>query len=117
MTEDAARDMKVRLRADMRVAMKEGRPAEVKVIRTLVAAIDNAEAPPILLALEEPVVDPSVYAPTEVERLVLTRAQVRCVILSEVDERERAAVELDGLQPDRAEALRAEAVIAKRYVE
>ena len=116
MSEDAARDMKVRLRADMRVAMKEGRAAEVKVIRTLIAAIDNAEAPPILLVHEEPV-DPSANSSTEVERLVLTRAQVRRVILSEVDERERAAVELDGLQAERAEALRAEAVIAKRYVE
>lgn len=44
MTEDAGERMKARLRADLVAAMKDRRTAEAKVLRTLVAAIDNAEA-------------------------------------------------------------------------
>jgi hypothetical protein len=108
--------MKARLRADMRVAMKEGLATEVKVIRTLVAAIDNAEAPPISSQPANPV-DPSVNASAEVDRLMLSADAVRCVILSEIDERERVASELQGPQAARADALRDEARIARRYLE
>lgn len=34
-------------RADPRAAMKEGRGSDAGLIRTLIAAIDNAEAPPV----------------------------------------------------------------------
>lgn len=44
---DAAPAMKTRLRADLRAAMKAGRASEARLIRALVAAIDNAEAPPL----------------------------------------------------------------------
>jgi hypothetical protein len=47
MLDDAGRDMKARLRADLRNAMKDRRTIEAKVIRALIAAIDNAEAPPV----------------------------------------------------------------------
>jgi uncharacterized protein YqeY len=109
--------MKARLRADLVAAMKSKRPVEAKVLRTLVAAIDNAEAP---------AADPGGTAmdhhhfhsrSAEVERRLLSRSAVRAVLLAEVDERERAAVEMDSVQQtSRAEALRAEALIATRYL-
>jgi len=43
--------MPARLRADLRVATKDRRTVEAEVIRTLVAAIDNAEAACIRAAL------------------------------------------------------------------
>ncbi|HEX2842275.1 hypothetical protein [Hyphomicrobium sp.] len=108
MAVDAGREMKAKLRGDMRAAMKDGRSVEVEVIRTLVTAIDNAEAPPI----------DAVNSSVKVEPLVLSSPQVRLVIMEEVHERERAAAELERLEKaDRAEALRAEARLAKRYVE
>jgi len=45
MSQDAGGEMKVRLRADLRAAMKDRRAVEAKVIRALIAALDNAEAP------------------------------------------------------------------------
>jgi uncharacterized protein YqeY len=40
----SASALKERLRADLKAAMRERRPEEVAVIRTLLAAVDNAEA-------------------------------------------------------------------------
>lgn len=45
MPDSAATEMKARLRADLRAAMKSRNTTEAKVIRSLVAALDNAEAP------------------------------------------------------------------------
>lgn len=47
---DAAREMKARMRADLRRAMKAGRTTETLLLRALIAAIDNAEAPAQLAA-------------------------------------------------------------------
>lgn len=43
----SASDLKERLRADLKAAMRERKADEVAVIRTLIAAVDNAEAPPV----------------------------------------------------------------------
>ena len=118
MLEDAGTDMKARLRADLRTALKERRATEAKVIRVLIAAIDNAEAPPIHAEQTTLIHQRFRSGSAEVERLLLSRADVRSVILGEIQERERAAAELEGLgKVDRAEALRTEAVLAKRYKE
>lgn len=117
MAEDAGTDLKVRLRADLRVAMKDRRTLEANVIRALVAAIDNAEAVP----RQDP---PAASAPddfhsrsAEVERLLLDSHQVRQLLLAEIQEREHAAVELERLgKTDRAAALQAEACYARRYL-
>lgn len=82
MLEDAGREMKARLRAALRAAMKDRRSVEAEVIRTTIAAIDNAEAPPMpagksLLR----------YAPgggsAEAKPLVLSKSQVHRVLLAE----------------------------------
>lgn len=114
---DPGHDMKARMRADLRAAMKEGRMAEAKLIRALVAALDNAEAPPI--ETDSKATDQHRFrdGSAEVERLHLSTARVREVLVKEIKEREDAAAEMHRLdRPDRADALRAEASLARRYI-
>lgn len=109
--------MKLRLRADLRAALKERSADEAQLIRGLIAAIDNAEAPP--LQFNERVGQHRFIDGTaEIERLCLAPAQVQAILIAEIQEREHAAVEMERLEKsDRADVLRAEALIAKRYVE
>lgn len=114
---DPAAAMKDRMRADLRIAMKERRPADVAVLRALMAALDNAEAVPIAGRPFVPGQD-TADAPTEVERLYLDDAAVRSVLVAEIAERDRAAGEMERLgQADRAATLRAEVVLAGRYLD
>lgn len=118
MTQDAGQEMKARMRADLIAAMKAGRTGEARLIRALVAAIDNAEAPP--LPAGHRAADQRQFrdGSAEIERLSLCSAQVRAVLAAEIEEREHAADEMRRLQkPDRADALDAEAQFARRYVE
>ena len=116
MSEDAGRDMKLRLRADLRTAMKDRCAFEAKVIRGLVAAIDNAEAPPSHAGQTAQLRHEFRNGSAEVERLLLSRSQVQDVLSVEIRERERAAAELERLgKMDRAETLRAEVLLARRY--
>jgi uncharacterized protein len=118
MSDDAGRDMKARLRADLRTAMKDRRTIEAKVVRALIAAIDNAEAPPVQEGQTAPARHHFRSGSAEIERVVLSDAHVHGVIAADIHERESAAAEMERLGLiDRAEALRAEAVIAKRYVD
>lgn len=117
MINDAALAMKNRMRADLRAAMKAGRASEAKVIRELVAAIDNAEAP--ALGPDRKAADLHQFGDgsSEVERLLLSADQVSRVLMADVEEREHAAAEMTRLnRPDRAEPLRQEIAIAKRYL-
>lgn len=113
----AANRMKARLRADLTTAMKARNPAEVQLLRALVAAIDNAEAPP---AEGQPAESGFGFAAasSEVQRLILGSADVQQVLRFEIGERERAAAELDGLgKQDHAASLRAQARLARRYLD
>ena len=118
MTHDAGHAMKARIRADLRAAMKEGRTSEARLLRALVAALDNAEAPP--LRADKRATDQHRFreGSAEIERLYLGPAEVRAVLLAEIEERERAAAQMRHLaKPDRAETLSAEALLARRYIE
>ncbi|WP_137391690.1 hypothetical protein [Rhodoligotrophos defluvii] len=118
MTHDSAYTMKTRMRADLRAAIKNGHTDEAALIRALIAAIDNAEAPPLQARRTKTDQHRFSDGSAEIERLHLNPAQVRAVLLAEIEERERAAVEMNRLErPDRADALRAEALIARRYLE
>jgi uncharacterized protein len=106
MADDPAVAMKTRLRQDLRTATKGRRADEISILRSLVAALDNAEAP----AATSP-------AAAEVERLLLTDSQVRDVLRAEIGQRDQAANEFERLgHPDRAESLRVEVGIARRYL-
>lgn len=115
---DAGAEMKNRLRADLREAMKGGRASEAALIRVLLAAIDNAEAPPLDGSRKAADQHRFRDGSAEVERLSLSEAAVRAILAAEVLERETAADEMMRLnKADRAEALRAEALLARRYIE
>lgn len=118
MPDDAASDMKARLRIDLRAAMKARNATEARVIRSLVAALDNAEAPS--LPPGPPAALPHEFArrTAEVERLRLTGPQVRDVLLSEIHERERASAAFDLLgKGDHANTLNEEARVIRRYLD
>ncbi len=114
---DAGSDMRARLRVDLRTAMKEKRSTEAKVIRALIAAIDNAEAPPARAGKMAFVQHLFPSGSAEAERLLLSGSQVRDILLAEIRESERAVAEMERLgKIDRAVALRSEALFAKRYL-
>lgn len=117
MTSTAGEDMKLRLRADLKAAMKEKRGDEVKVLRTVIAALDNAEAPATderALSIEEM----GGLGSAEVQRLALGADRVRAILEAQQAEREAAAVELDRVgRADLAEASRAEAAVIRRYLD
>lgn len=118
MSEDAANEMKARLRADLVAAMKERRAGEAKLIRALVAALDNAEAPP-RPATDKPAEGHDFRSGSaEIERLRLGRGRVRDILEAEIREREDAAAELERVgMADRAATLREEVLVARRYLD
>ncbi len=96
-----AQQLKARMRGDLLEALKAKRADEVTVLRSLLAAIDNAEAPEV--RAERSLIS---VAPTEIDRLLLTDGELREVLLRDLEEREQAAGELAGVgQQDRADAL------------
>jgi uncharacterized protein YqeY len=106
------------MRTDLRAAMKDRRGNDARVIRALIAAIDNAEAPPLQADLKATDQHRFSDGSAEVERLSLSGAQVHSVLVREMQERELAATEMDRLdRPDRAETLRGEARLVGRYIE
>ena len=118
MPENAADDLKLRLRADLRKAMKERLPAEVKVLRALLAAIDNAEAPPLPEGSGAAVQHAFASGSAEVERRRLGRDDLHRLLAAEIQEIQQAAAELQRRgREESAEALRAEALVARRYLE
>jgi|SRR5437667_4721725 len=114
---DAGSVMKARPRADLRAALKAASRTEVRTIRALITAIDNAEAPPVPASETAKVQHRFRSESAEVERLLLSSSQVRDVLSAEIHERERMAADMDRLNDgERAKALRDEALLAKRYI-
>jgi uncharacterized protein YqeY len=116
MSDDAATEMKARLRADLRTAMKDRNATDAQVIRSLIAALDNAEAPAIPQQ-HSAVQHHFDSGSAEVERLRLTWPEVHDILAAELQERERAAAEFERLdRREHAAALREEAGVIKRYL-
>jgi uncharacterized protein YqeY len=115
---NAATAMKLRLRDDLRAAMAGKRPAEVAVLRTLLGALDQAEA---VAAVDRgrgyvsfKFGDPAV----EVPRRQLSADEVRAVVRKERDELRGAADEYARLnQADAAAGFALKAEILGRYLE
>ena len=107
--------LKHRVRADLRVAMKEGQKSETRVLRALLSAIDQAEALPVE---EGPYVQHDFEAGSaEAARRDLDGAALRTVIEREIDEREAARAEFIRLGlAERAEAMGEEAGVLARYL-
>lgn len=118
MSQDATDLMRSRLRADLLAAMRSGRKSEVALIRELVAAIDNAEAPLVHARPASAVRHEFGSGSAEVERLVLSRAEVHALLLKEIEDRERVATELERAgEVERANVLRDAALVARRYID
>src|SRR6185503_4429007 len=107
--------VRTHIRTDLREAMRAKRMDEVAVLRTLIAALDNAEA--ITVAperyTERAFGDPA----TEVPRKLLSAAEVAAVLEAEQREKLTAAAELEraGRAAD-AVKLRDAAAIVSRYL-
>ena len=104
--------LKQRLRADLKAAMQARATDGVRVLRTLIAAVDNAEAVPgehknIQRAFGEPGV--------EVARRELHDADLAALLDREIGERLAAAGGYDASRPDLAARLRAEAALIGGY--
>ena len=109
----SAAALKERLRADLKVAMRERDPTEVGVLRTLIAAIDNAEAVPTE-ALEEQI---RLRQPVgEMARREFDREALDAVLAAETQSRFAAAEDYQrhGRAEDAAR-LRVEANLIARY--
>ncbi len=105
--------LKERLRADLMAAMRERRSGEVAVIRTLIAAIDNAEAVPTEDLAERLRMREAIG---EVARRELDAPALDAVLAKEIGAREAAADDYARKgRDDDAVRLRGEAVFVARY--
>jgi len=116
MTTSPAEAIKRRLREDLTDALRLRRPDHMAILRTLIAAIDNAEAVPVKTPtsyLELEFGDPG----AEAARRVLSRGEVMAVMQGEAEERESAALEMERVgRNDPARALTEAAGFVRRYV-
>ena len=103
-----------RLRDDLLVARKARDGVSTTVLRTTIAAIENAEAPPA----DGPAWPPQIGLSTDHARLELAEEQVLAIVERERAERVRGAAELDEVgQAERAAELRAEADVLLAYLD
>ncbi|HEU4652045.1 MAG TPA: hypothetical protein VFS49_11590 [Croceibacterium sp.] len=112
----SATALKDRLRADLKSAMQARSAAEIRLLRTLIAAIDNAEAVTGEAVPDKYVArafgDPS----GEVPRRVLDDEALGRLLANEVDARLAAADDFERLgQAAEADRLREEASLVARY--
>jgi uncharacterized protein len=111
-------DLRERLQADLKAALKARDRVASSAIRSLLGAIANAEA------VEAPAPDPSA-APLgavgvgvgEVARRELTEADILAIIRADADERSSALADAEAHgRTDAAERLRAESGVLARYL-
>ena len=118
-------DLPGRLRRDLTAAMRERDRDAVRVLRTVLSAIANAEAQPDLDDTPMSQRSQGVIAGAteglgtgEVPRRELTDQDVRAVVEAERDERRAAADDLAARGAvDAADGLRAEATLLERYLD
>jgi uncharacterized protein YqeY len=111
----SATALKERLRADLKAALQARASDDVRALRTLIAALDDAEAVPgEYAALPRAFGDPS----GEVARRELDADAVEAVLANEVDARLAAASDYERHgRGDKAARLRDEAALVARYRE
>jgi uncharacterized protein len=114
---DVVQALQSRLRADLKIAMRERRDRERDVLRALLAAIDSAQAVPVGDRHDKYRVhafgDPAV----EVPRLQLSLDALEDLLRREQQDRLTAAEQMSALgQPGRAFILREEAGIIETYL-
>ena len=107
--------LKERLRADLKAAMQAKRGDEVRVLRQLIAALDNAEAVPIDSAPKQ--VRPGHgSAGAEAVRRDLDADSIATLLAAEIAARHAAAADYRaGGREVEADALESEVTIIERY--
>ncbi len=114
MTSSAATHLKARLRTDLAGALSARRTQEARVLRLLVAALDNAEAVPITDEQRARLVAQGI---TELPRLALDQAAAHALLLAEIAERTANAATYDQAgRPDEAARLHAQIAVIRRYL-
>jgi uncharacterized protein len=102
-----------RVQVDLLVARKARDEHAVTALRTLLAALSNAEAPP---APASSSLGPKVIGLAEHDRLVLSDDDHRRILDEQIAIREAAGAEYDAIgQTDAAAAVRAERDVLDRY--
>ena len=110
----SATALKARLRADLKAAMQARAADDVRVLRVLIAALDNAEAVP---GGQDNYVPRAFGDPSgEVARLSLDAAAVDALLASEIETRLAAAADYENHgQHEQAARLRTEAELVAGY--
>lgn len=112
----SAAALKERLRADLRAAMQARAADRVRLLRALIAALDNAEAVPVEGMHDFSLPATSGEGAGEVARRELDTAAVEALLVAEADAREAAAGEYEHHgRAEEAARLRAEAALIRRY--
>ncbi|MBT2134802.1 GatB/YqeY domain-containing protein [Croceibacterium sp. LX-88] len=111
-----ATDLKHRLRADLKLAMQARASDEAKLLRVLIAALDNAEAVP---GLQDNTSSRAFGDPSgEVARLELDASATQVILTKERQERLGAAEDYERHgQDEPAKRLRNEADLIARYLD
>ena len=103
------------LRADLTAALRARDQVRVDAIRSALAAIANAEAPPV--PVPDSSAEPVVGRLVEHDRRRLRADEVRRILQAEVDERDRAAEEYGRLgRHEEAGRMVAEAEVLRSYL-
>jgi uncharacterized protein YqeY len=114
---DYAETLQARIRAELKIAMRGRRDAEVATLRSLLAAIDNAQAVPVDGRHDKYAVHAFGADGVEVPRLLLSPDGLEALLRRERDERLAAADEMEALgRSDRALALGEEARVVARFL-
>ena len=119
---DPAENLRARLRDDLRAAMKARNAVATSVLRSLIAAIDNAQSVEVAKAPSAPVADSewvagaSSFGAADVPRRLLSAAELDALMCDEAEKLRAAAAEMARLgRHEAADRARAEAEIAQRY--
>jgi uncharacterized protein len=103
-----------RVQADLLVARKARHDAAITALRTLLAALSNAEAPP---ARPTSSLAPPTIGLAEHERLLLTDDDHQRILREQIEQRDVAALEYDSIgRSDAAAVLRAERAALEGYL-
>jgi len=117
MNEDAAETLRTQLRAHLKLAMQARNGVETRVLRLLVAAIDNAQAVALNPDDRSGGLNRFGDGSVEVVRASLSEVDLQTLLIGEIDTRARAAGEFRALgRHEQADLLSEEAEVVRRYL-
>ena len=119
MTATDARPVRDGLVSDLTAAMAQRDRAAMAVYRSVLSAIDNAQAVPLGEEHRAGAIELSAVGvgKTEVQRRPLTQSDMVEIVVHEADERRTAADNLARAKPDAAQQLRREAGLLQALVD